>query len=110
MNIKFIADNIGLDYEQALEYVGGDIGGLKDKLMHLEEDSHFKELEAAIEKNNAEAIAQTAHKARKTFERVCLNNLASLAGKVEETKNGSSVYRELKDEYDKVLRVLKENS
>ena len=110
MNIKFIADSIGLDYEQALEYVGGDIGGLKDKLMSLEEDSHFKDLEAAILENKSDAIAKEAHKARKAFERVCLYNLASLAGKVEETKSGSTIYKELKDEYDKVLKILKENS
>lgn len=110
MNIKFIAEEIGLDYEQALEYVGGDIAELKGKLMTLEKDSEFAKLEEAVEKDDPEEIARCAHKARKAFERVSLGKLATLAGRVEEARNGNGSYKELKSEYAKVVGILNGNN
>ena len=111
MNIKFIAEEIGLDYEQALEYVGGDIGELKGKLMSLDKDSDFAKLEEAVEKEDPEEIATYAHKARKAFERVSLGKLAILAGRVEEARTGNGSYKELKaaltdDEYAAARHAL----
>ncbi len=110
MNIKFIAEEIGLDYEQALEYVGGDIGELKGKLMSLDKDSDFAKLEEAVEKEDPEEIATYAHKARKAFERVSLGKLAILAGRVEEARTGNGSYKELKAEYAKVSKILNERN
>ena len=39
MNVKAIAGKIGLDWEEALEYYGGDISMLKEKLAYFEDDT-----------------------------------------------------------------------
>lgn len=80
MNIKAIAGKIGLDWENALEYYGGDIGMLKEKLASFEKDTAFDELRKAIEQKDSEMVIKRAHKIKKAAEKVGLNTLAKKAG------------------------------
>lgn len=110
MNIKAIASKIGLDWENALEYYGGDINMLKEKLSSFESDTSFSELKKAVEDGNEELIQKGAHKIRKAAEKVGLNKLAKLAEELEGTRGlrETPLFLELEAEYQKVLKALKE--
>ena len=111
MNIKAIADKIGLDWEEALEYYGGDIAMLKERLASFEADTSFPELKKAVEDKDEERIVKGAHRIKKASEKVGLNTLAKIAGELEEAKGLKEmpIFLELEAEYQKVVKALKEN-
>lgn len=110
MNVKAIAGKIGLDWEEALEYYGGDINMLKEKLTSFEDDTSFDALRKAIEEKDSEMVAKGAHKIKKASEKVGLKNLARIAGELENSKGlkETPLFLELEKEYQKVITALKE--
>lgn len=110
MNIKAIAGKIGLDWENALEYYGGDIGMLKEKLASFEKDTAFDELRKAIEQKDSEMVIKRAHKIKKAAEKVGLNTLAKKAGELENAKGLKEMpaFLELEKEYRGVVNALRD--
>lgn len=86
MNIKSIAGKIGMDYEEALEYYGGDVTLLKNRLETLVDDVDFPGLRKAVEDKDEESTRIRAHKIRKLSEKVCLKELGRLADNLENAK------------------------
>lgn len=111
MNIKAIAEKISLEWEEALEYYGGDISLLKDKLASFKTDTDFDSLKNAVEKEDDEAVKKGAHKIRKASEKVGLVTLAKLAGELENTKGlrSTAIFLDLENEYKKTVKALEEN-
>ncbi len=106
MNIKAIAESISLDWEEALEYYGGDISMLRERLSSFEKDASFDELKKAAEENDDERITKCAHRIRKASEKVALKELSRIAAEVEISK---TAFPELEEEYNKVIKALKGN-
>ena len=94
MNIKTIASRIDIDWEEALEYYGGDIAMLKDKLASFESDTALK----------------GAHRIKKASEKVGLKSLAKMAETLETDSTGKTeeLFSDLKEAYDSVIKALKE--
>ena len=110
MNIKAIAGKIGLDWEEALEYYGGDINMLKEKLSSFEKETAFDELKKAMEEKDSEMVAKGAHMIKKASEKVGLKTLAKIAGELENSKGlkETPLFLELEKEYQSVISALKE--
>lgn len=110
MNIKTLASRIDIDWEEALEYYGGDIAMLKDKLASFESDTAFEELEKATSSKDTEGIKKGAHRIKKASERVGLKSLAKMAETLEKdsTNKTEELFSGLKEAYDSVIKALKE--
>ena len=110
MNIKTIASRIDIDWEEALEYYGGDIAMLKDKLASFDRDTEFGELEKAVASNDPEGIRKGAHRIKKASEKIGLKSLAKMAETLEKdsTDRTEELFSDLKEAYDSVIKALKE--
>ena len=54
MNIRSIADKIGMDYDTALEDFCGDVSAISSKLLSFPEDNSIDALEAAVDSKDTE--------------------------------------------------------
>ena len=108
MNIKAIADRLGMDYEDALEYYGGEVSLLQAKLDSFVADADFPALKASVEAEDEKAIKAGAHKVRKVAEKVCMRNLEHLAANLENSRS-SNAFVVLEKEYDDIVKALTEH-
>ena len=108
MNVLAISEKLGLDYDEALEYWGGDVAALKDKLAKIQEDADFASLEKAVEADDAAAVQQAAHRIRKAAEKVCLKRLEKAAEAVEKAKDHreKALFEALRAEWQETVEVL----
>ncbi len=111
MNIKAIAEKVGLDWEEALEYYGGDIAMFKEKLTSFEKDSDFPCLKKAMEEKDEQAITKCAHKIKKAAEKIGLKKIAALAEELEKTRSlkETAVFLNLESEYMKAVKAFRED-
>lgn len=85
MNIRSIADKIGMDYDAALEDFCGDVSAISSKLLSFPEDNGIGTLEAAVDSKDAETAHKAARALRKSAEKLCLTRLAEECSKVEKS-------------------------
>ena len=109
MNIKAIADKIGMDYEDALEYYGGEVNLLQAKLDSFIADADFASLKAAIEADDEENVKAKAHRIRKIAEKVCMRNLEHLASNLENARS-LNAFLPLEKEYNDIVKALTEET
>ena len=109
MNIKAIANKIGMDYEGALEYYGGEVHLLQAKLDSFISDADFDSLKSAVDSNDEAAVKAQAHKIRKIAEKVCLRNLEHLASNLE-TSGNLNAFTPLEKEYNEIVKALTEET
>ena len=109
MNIKAIAGRLGMDYEDALEYYGGEVSLLQAKLDSFIADVDFPSLKASVEAEDEEAIKSKAHKVRKIAEKVCMRNLEHLAANLENS-GCSNAFTHLEKEYEEIVKALTEQT
>lgn len=84
MNIKAIADKIGIDYETVLEDFCGDVSELGSRLQGFASSDVINGLKAALESSDHKAIKALAHEARNKAEKVGLKSIAKIARRVED--------------------------
>ncbi len=103
MNIRAIAERIGMDYDGVMEYYCGDVAVVKEKLMQFPESASLEKLEAAIEADDETAVRKEAHAIRKAAEKLGLQEMAKAASAVEEVSRGK-----LPDDFSKLKAIQKE--
>ncbi len=108
MNIRAIAKQIGMDYDNVLEDFCGDVSAIKTKLESYIEDTAFPVLSDAIEKSDAAEIKKAAHKVKKASEKLGLTTMTKYASVLENSKEDKmqSAYETLEKEYKKVEEIL----
>lgn len=84
MNIKAIADKIGIDYETVLEDFCGDVSELGSRLQGFASSDVINGLKKALEAANHTEIKSLAHGIRNKAEKVGLKNIAKVARRVED--------------------------
>ena len=84
MNIKAIADKIGIDYETVLEDFCGDVSELGSRLQRFAASDVITELKNALEAADHAHVKSLAHEARNKAEKVGLKNIAKVARRVED--------------------------
>lgn len=108
MNIRTIADRIGMDYEGALEYYGGDVSLLKSRLESFVKDVDFPSLKLAVENRNEEETKARAHRMRKLSEKVCLTELVKLSEILENARGLKEIHAflTLEKEFCRIEKLL----
>lgn len=108
MNIKAIAEKIGMDYEAVMEDYCGDVSALKDKLIAFPSSADLTALEQSISERNADGMKKEAHKIRKCAEKLGLHEIAKLASRIEEVNHEKAVsdFAELKTARDAVCSII----
>ncbi len=84
MNIKAIADKLGIDYENILEDFCGDVSELSMKMQEFATSDVVEKLNQALQNADQESVKQLAHKVRNTGDKIGLANVAKAARRVEE--------------------------
>ena len=100
MNIRAIADKIGMDYDAALEDFCGDVSAISARLLSFPEENSLDALEVAVKEGNAEESRKAARSIRKGAEKIGLTRLAEACSRVEKSEG-----KELEDSF-KDLRTL----
>lgn len=108
MNIKAIANKIGLDYENALEDFCGDVSELSSRLQKFASSDVVNELKKSFENGDHANIKKIAHSVRNSSEKIWLTNIAKIAGRVEtadddKIKNATAVLIEKLEEIDSTI-------
>jgi len=108
MNIRAIAKQIGMDYDNVLEDFCGDVSAIKAKLENYIEDASFSGLTSIIDKGDTAEVKKAAHKVRKASEKLGLTVMAKYAAVLENSKEDKmqSAYETLEKEYRKVEEIL----
>lgn len=108
MNIRAIAKQIGMDYDNVLEDFCGDVSAIKAKLESYIEDVSFSALTSIIDKGDIAEVRKAAHKVRKASEKLGLTVMAKYAAVLENSKEDKmqSAYETLEKEYRKVEEIL----
>lgn len=108
MNIRAIAKQIDMDYDNVLEDFCGDVAAISAKLENYLADCSFETLAAAVKADEAEAVKKGAHRIRKCSEKLGLTQMAKLASTLENAKadKATSAFEPLEKEYRKIEEVL----
>lgn len=108
MNIRAIAKQIDMDYDDVLEDFCGDVSAISSKLENYLADCSFSSLTEAVKADDAEAIRKSAHRIRKCSEKLGLSQMAKLASTLENAKSdkAASAFEPLEKEYRKIEEVL----
>lgn len=111
MNIRAIADKVGLDYENIIEDFCGDVKALSEKLSSFTETITLEDLKASIEKKDYDGARKAAKAIRKGAEKVGLKDLVKAAQYAEEAKDEKlhSAVASLIEKYEEIKKVLDEN-
>lgn len=111
MNIRAIADKVGLDYENIIEDFCGDVKALREKLSSFTETITLEDLKASIEKKDYDGARKAAKAIRKGAEKVGLKDLVKAAQYAEEAKDEKlhSAVASLIEKYEEIKKVLDEN-
>ncbi len=108
MNIRAIADKIGLDYENIIEDFCGDVAALGSKLSAFTETCKLDGLKTAMENKDYDAVRSEAKKIRKAAEKVGLKDLKKVAEHAEEAKDDKlhSAVSSLIQKYEEIAKYL----
>ncbi len=87
MNIRAIADRIGLDYENIIEDYCGDVAALGSRLSAFPESCSLDGFEAAMESKDYDTARSEAKRIRKAAEKVGLIDLKKAAEHAENAKD-----------------------
>lgn len=108
MNIRSIADKIGMDYDTALEDFCGDVSAISSKLLSFPEDNSIDALEAAVDSKDTETAHKAARALRKSVEKLSLTRLAEECAKVEKADEAGleGAYMPLRALYISIASIL----
>ena len=84
MNIKAVADKIGIDYEKTVEDFCGDVSALSSRLQAFASSNAIETLKTLQDKADAAGIKKLAHGIRKDAEKVGLETVAKASRRVED--------------------------
>lgn len=108
MNIKTVADLIGMDYDAVLEDYCGDVSLLNERLVAFPSSTSLDNLSMPLKVGDYETLRIEAKKLRKASEKIGLTKLAA-ACKTLEKADGTDLqvaYNEVKKLYESVIAVL----
>ena len=106
MNIKSIADSIGLDYEMAMEEFCGDVSALGEKLISFPKSTSLAELESAINEGRNDDARTEARKLRKNAEKIGLRKLAESCSELEKSEDPEKTFLPLRAMYISIVSIL----
>ena len=108
MNIRSIADKIGMDYDAALEDFCGDVAAISTKLLSFPAENGLQALEAAIDTGDMEGARKAARTLRKSAEKISLSKLAEECSKVEKAEEAelNNAYKSLRTLYISIVSIL----
>ena len=103
MNIKAIAERIGMDYENVMEDYCGDVAAVKERLLRFPSDTDLSALEGCVSSGDMDGIRREAHRIRKCAKKLGLGSLAGIASHLEETGEGLDMLRTTRDSICSVI-------
>ena len=84
MNIKAIANKIGIDYEKVVEDFCGDISTLGARIENFASSDFANKLNAYLDSSDYENTKALSHSIRKDAEKIGLDSIAKSAKRVED--------------------------
>lgn len=109
MNIRAIADKIGMDYEGVMEDFCGDVSIVREKLLSFAGSDISSSIDTCIAAKDYEGARKLAHSLRKNAEKLGIRSLAEYAGRVEEVSDDKIAgdWKDTKELYSSIINAIK---
>lgn len=109
MNIRAIADKIGMDYEGVMEDFCGDVGAVREKLMAFASGNIAESIDGCLGSGDYAGARKFAHSLRKNAEKLGIKKLAEQAGRLEEVSDEKmqADWQEAKELHASIVNAIK---
>ena len=109
MNIRAIADRIGMDYEGVMEDFCGDVSIVREKLLSFAGSDVSSSIDTCIADNDYAGARKLAHTLRKNAEKLGIKALAERAGRRVEVREEKIAgdWQETKELYLSIINAIK---